>query len=322
MKRENGLLKKVTIGAGTVGAFLLGGGLLYSKMAVDHAVELPPAVDGQINFMPSDLTGRLGYYQDVRGSGRPLVLFHSINAAASAYEMRPLWELYQGKRPVYALDLPGFGISERSSTMRYSPALYAQAMIAFLQERVGEAADVIALSLGCEFAAKAALEAPELFNSLTCISPTGLGKTIDLSGETAYEVLSFPLWSQALFDLVASQASIRYFLNLNFVGDAPNDALDYAYATAHRPNAQFAPFYFLSGQLFSADIRPRVYERLTVPTLVLYDEDPNVGFDKLPVVLETNPHWQAEKIAPSRGLPHWERPVEVQTTLDKFWSSV
>ena len=320
MSNENGLLKKVAIGAGTVGAFLFGGGILYSKVAVDHDVELPPAVDGTINFIDSNMVGRLGYYQDLSGSGRPLVLFHSINAAASTYEMRPLWELYKGKRPVYALDLPGYGISERSDSLRYSPALYTQAMIEFLRERVGEAADVITLSLGSEFAARAALEAPELFNSLTLISPTGLGKVLDFSGETGFDLLTFPLWSQPLFDLVSSKRSISYYLNLNFVGDAPQDAIDYAYAAAHQPNARFAPFYFLSGQLFSADIRPRVYEKLTVPTLVLYDEDPNVGFDKLDTVLEANPHWQTRRIAPSKGLPHWERPVEVQAALGNFWS--
>ena len=41
---------------------------------------------------------------------------------------------------------------------------------------MNEPADIIALSLGSEFAAKAALEAPELVHSLTLISPSGFSE--------------------------------------------------------------------------------------------------------------------------------------------------
>ena len=96
----------------------------------------------------------------------PLVLIHSINAAGS----RPTscarsFEAYRGKRDVYALDLPGFGFSERADRV-YSPDLYKDAILALL-DRIGTSneapPDVIALSLGCEFAARAALECPDDF---------------------------------------------------------------------------------------------------------------------------------------------------------------
>ena len=39
---------------------------------------------------------------------------------------------------------------------------------------LGRAADVMAVSLSCEFVARAAIETPERFRSVALISPTGL----------------------------------------------------------------------------------------------------------------------------------------------------
>ena len=49
-----------------------------------------------------------------QGSGAPLLLVHSINAAGSAAEVRPLYERYRARRTVFAIDLPGYGHSLRS----------------------------------------------------------------------------------------------------------------------------------------------------------------------------------------------------------------
>ena len=49
-----------------------------------------------------------------RRQGPPLLLVHSVNAAASAAEVRPLHEHYRATRTVLSLDLPGYGFSDRS----------------------------------------------------------------------------------------------------------------------------------------------------------------------------------------------------------------
>ena len=49
--------------------------------------------------------GRLAYY--VGGDGPPLLLIHSINAAASAYEVKPIYDRMRTLRRVYAVELPG-----------------------------------------------------------------------------------------------------------------------------------------------------------------------------------------------------------------------
>jgi len=327
-KQVSSLLK----GLKTAGALLVGavaGGIAYSRWGVNHDVLLPPAVEAERCIFNSPRAGRLSYYVAKEGAGRPLVLIHSINAAPSAFELKPLFEFYQGKRPVYALDLPGFGFSDRGERP-YTVELFVDAILDFLLTQVGEAADVIALSLGCEFAATAAYARPELVHTLTMISPSGFGLSrnsgsndvadLQAMGKWLYKVVTFPLWSQAIFDLLTSKPSVHYYTGQSFVGEPPPTFLDYAYATSHQPGARHAPLYFLSGSLFTADVLTKVYANVTQPGLILYDRDPKVNFGRLPELLSLNSHWRAERIVPTLGVPHWEKLPETTAVLEQFWS--
>jgi pimeloyl-ACP methyl ester carboxylesterase len=46
----------------------------------------------------------------------------------------------------------------------------------------GSTVDVLAVSLSCEFLAKAALQAPDLIRSLALVSPTGFAKNASRKG--------------------------------------------------------------------------------------------------------------------------------------------
>jgi pimeloyl-ACP methyl ester carboxylesterase len=308
-----------------------GGWIGYSALAIDHRQPLPDAILADKEVFLSRAGGWLNAYVDRSGSGRPLVLIHSVNAAASAYEMGPLFRHYRGRRPVYALDLPGYGQSNRLQR-DYSPQLFADAIAEFIAVQVGEPADVVGLSLGCEFVARAALAEPDLFHSLTLISPSGLGSAnsgrasqqTEARGiaEGLHQALAFPLWGRALFDLIASRRSIEFFLRKSFEGPVTPGFVDYGYTTAHQPGAEHVPLRFVAGMLFTPDAAGALYERLVMPTLMLYDQDYFVGFDALPGVLQANPQWQAVRIAPTRGLPHFEKLEETAAAMDAFWQSL
>lgn len=328
-RRANPLLSTAKGIGGLLAALAtaIGGWIGYSALAINHDMDLAPALDAERQTFESASAGGLSYYADRGGAGRSLVLIHSINAGASAYEMRPIFEHYRGQRPVYALDLPGFGFSERSDRV-YSPALYASAIHEFIETQVSDKADVIALSLGSEFVARAAYERPDLFHSLALISPSGLSERNaenrvqsagrQGSGDRLLRIFSFPLWSQAFYDLLVSPPSLRYFLSRSFVGPVDQGLLEYAYPTTHQPGARYAPLYFVSGKLFTPDIWQSVYQRLELPVLVIYDHDSYVSFELLPRALEL-PNWHGARITPTLGLPHFEKLPDVAHALDRFW---
>ncbi|MGB1286990.1 MAG: alpha/beta fold hydrolase [Aggregatilineales bacterium] len=304
---------------------------LWSRLLVDHDMPLHPAIDAERKEFYGTTSTRLSYYVDTRGEGQPLVLIHSINAAGNACEMKPIFDHYAGTRPVYALDLPGFGFSERSQR-EYSPDLYCNAIMDFMTQVVGEKSDAIALSLGSEFLAMAALNQPEMLQSATMISPSGLTQrdkkvssqraADEESDEGIYKFLSNPLWAQTFYDLLTTKPSIYFFLSQSFAGETNRDLAEYGYLMTHQPGARYAPLYFVSGRLFTSDIFEQAYEKLTIPAMILYDRDNFVRFDRLPELLEKHSNWRARRILNTMGLPQFERMDSVAAALDAFWSDI
>jgi pimeloyl-ACP methyl ester carboxylesterase len=212
----------------------------------------------------------------VAGNGPPLVLVHSVNAAPSAAEMRPLFAHCRASHTVFAIDLPGFGLSDRSDR-RYDPRLMTDALHAMASEvhkRCGDAPiDALASSLGCEFLARAAVEQPARWGRLAFVSPTGLTSNKSLRGPRGstrampwfHTLLSVKLWSQGLYRLLTKPAVIRYFLQRTWGRKAIDETLwAYDVLTAQQPGARFAPLHFLSGGLFSGDMH-NLYEELAQP---------------------------------------------------------
>ncbi|HXF60334.1 MAG TPA: alpha/beta hydrolase [Caldilineaceae bacterium] len=307
-----------------LGVMAAGGWIAYSYLGVNHHMALPKAIPAEQTVVGFRPTGSLNLYHDRQGDGPPLLLIHSINAAASAYEMRPLFQHYRGRRPVFALDLPGFGFSTRAD-VTYTPALFVKAILAALDEIGSRPVDVVALSLSSEFAAEAARQQPTRFRSLALISPTGFDNAS--ADKRRYsgllqELLTVPLWARPLYDLIATRRSIEYFLQKSFVGPVPPDYIDYCYATAHQPGAEHAPLAFISGRLFTPNAVDAIYAAVQTPALVIYDRDAFVTFDRLPGFVEQHPSWRVERITPTCGLPHFERLEETAQVLDRFWQSL
>ena len=255
------------------------------------------------------------------GAGAPLLLVHSINAAACAAEVWPLEERYRGSRTVYCLELPGFGFSERSDR-EYTPRLMTDAITyaaAHIRTRhPGAPLDALALSLSCEFLARAAAEAPQHFRSLALVSPTGFRGRRPLRappGSTRampwlYRLLRGPGWSDALYRTLTRPAVIRYFLRRTFGSRAIDERLwAYDVLTARQPGARFAPLYFLSGHLFSTDIHD-VYERLSMPVWMSHGVRGDFTDYRNQVLVEGRPNWRFN-VYDSGALPYFE-------VLDKF----
>ena len=288
---------------------------------------LPAAVPGE-RFEIRSAAGRLSAY--AAGSGPPLLLVHSVNAAASAAEVRPLFEHFLASRTVIAMDLPGYGFSERSDRA-YTPRLMTDALHAMsgaIGERFGRAPiDAMALSLSCEFLARAALEAPGRFRSLALVSPTGLrgGQTLRAApGATRamplfLAALRGPGWGGALFRQLTRPAVIRYFLERTWGGKAIDEELwRYCVLTTRQPGAEHAPLQFLGGGLFSADIHT-VYEQLAMPVWMSHGVRGDFTDYRGKSFLEARPNWRFA-VFETGAIPYFEVPGPFFAAFKAFWS--
>lgn len=295
---------------------------LSGSTPASPAPALRPALSGERRFLDLPGFGRVAYYADPRGDGRPLLLSSSVNAAASAYDMKPLWDAYVGTRPLYALEWPGFGSGDRPD-VPYTPELMTEALTA-LVARLGTDVDVVALSLGSEFAARAALREPRI-RSLALISPSGLGtprggsQAASTGGATERRARRLRAVGAPLYALLRTRPSIELFLARSFRGPVDSGLVEYSLETSRQPGARNAPLAFIGGGLFAPDALRELYGQLTVPTLVLYDRDGFVSFERLPE-FASRPGVRAVRIPETDGLPHFEKLPEVRSALDAFWA--
>lgn len=282
---------------------------------------LPPALPGQ-RFVFGGITGY------TTGRGPPLVLVHSVNAAPSAAEMRPIYEHCSATHTVFAIDLPGFGLSERLDRV-YNPRLMTDALHALaaqVHSRCGAVPmDAVASSLGCEFLARAALEQPARWGRLAFVSPTGLSGTRPRRappGSTRampwlHKVFSAKPWGEALFHALTRPAVIRYFLQRTWGSQSIDEALwAYDVLTARQPGARFAPFHFLSGGLFSSDIH-RVYEALSQPVWMSHGVRGDFTDFRGQRLLHPHSPWQTT-VFDTGALPYFEVPALFFQALDAF----
>jgi len=288
---------------------------------------LPAAVSGE-RFEFASLAGRLNVY--VAGQGPPLLLIHSINASGSAAEMRPLHEHYRTLRTVFSIDLPGYGFSDRSDR-NYTPRLMTDAVHAVTEQiraRCGPAPfDALALSLSCEYLARAASEVPDPYRSLALVSPTGFrglrarrGPPGSTRGKPwLYQALRGPGagWGGAVFRTLTRPGVIRYFLGRTWGSKEIDEGLwAYDLLTTKATGAEHAPLHFLSANLFSADIHT-VYEQLRMPVWMSYGVRGDFTDYRGKVIVQGQPNWQFS-VFPTGALPYFEVPVDFRHAFDQF----
>jgi pimeloyl-ACP methyl ester carboxylesterase len=285
--------------------------------------DLRPALDAQ-RFVVDGISCY------VAGNGPPMLLVHTVNAAASAAEVRPLFQHYRQTRTVYAPDLPGYGYSDRSDR-DHSPRSMTDALhriAAEITRRSGPGPiDAIAASLGCEYLARAAVERPATWGRLGLVSPTGLngrsarrgtpGSSREVPG--MLKILKVPLWSQALFSGLTRPGVVRYFLERTWGRKEIDEPMcAYAIHTARQPGARHAPLQFLSGKLFSADIHS-VYDGLVQPVWVSHGVRGDFKDFRGLALLKNTPSWQVD-VFQTGALPYFEVPERFFDRGDAFFA--
>jgi pimeloyl-ACP methyl ester carboxylesterase len=263
----------------------------------------------------------------VRGAGPPVLLVHSIHAAASSREWRSNVDALADRYQVFTLDLLGFGRSDRPD-LDYTASVYVDLVTDFAREVIGAPCALIASSLSAAHAIVAGAESPDRFPVLVLVQPTGMTRL--LRPRPSPGPLQRAIRSRSgrlLFHALTTRPSIRFFLEKSYLdpGRVTDADVEYHRRTARQPGGRFAPAAFLGFRL-NADVRGLVPD-LRPRTLLVWGSDPYTSpLEQRTAFLHLRPDWETLLVENAGDLPHDEQPERfnagVMEFLRRHWPSV
>ncbi len=201
----------------------------------------------------------------------PLVLLHAPGIGNSSYEMRSVVQSLAQRYRVYALDLLGFGLSDRPA-IGYTGDLYTQLCRDFLADVVARPATLMASGLSCNYAvavAESTGATSSLCERLVLISPLAL-----------FEYKQPSTWLMQVLQNRAIAIALYAFLTTRFIlhnviawqhgldyKHISKEDLDDAFASAHQFGAQHASLAQIAGRLY---VGSQPGSAIQQPTLIIW----------------------------------------------------
>jgi pimeloyl-ACP methyl ester carboxylesterase len=196
-------------------------------------------------------TWRIHYYTG--GDGPPIVLIHGL--ASRGDDWAPLLPKLATHHRIYALDLLGYGSSDRPRDVDYSIALETDVVRDFLDSLQIRRTDLVGVSMGGWIALKLAAEHPERVRKLVLIDSAGFNFPTTLTADSFTPASTEEL--QKLIDLQTNRAPhIPAFVARDFL-------------RVNREHAWILKSQFTS-MLSRRDLMDGRVSRVTMPTLLLW----------------------------------------------------
>ncbi|MBR5816837.1 MAG: alpha/beta hydrolase, partial [Anaerotignum sp.] len=208
------------------------------------------------------------------GTGRPLLLIHSMMLGASSREWDDVIDGLSEKYHVYAIDLPGFGNSYCPEEP-WTAYQYAQFLHTFIKEVINRPVCICGANGGADFALTLSMLHPEQVKRMVLISPEGIGKGFATEEDTkSLPLLLKPVAGTQKFLMGTSKKAIKGQLETAFHAKETISAeLVQRYADAARfgDHAQ-ATYAGIATRFYAADTKP-AFEKLSVPFLMIWGEE-------------------------------------------------
>lgn len=302
--------------------------LLWAGAAVAVPLAVNALITRRAGWLENPLPGDIGYYDWVYGRvafyrmgvGDPLLLVHHPHPGGSAWEWRNIFPELANHHTVYALDLLGFGLSDRPN-VGYGGAMYADLVHDFLQDVVGVPTMAVGSVLGASYVVNAAVRRPELISGLVLSNPTGTLMHQSASAEGAtWATLHTPVLGASLYNALMTRANIERVLTEQYYYDpqmVSAGLVRYIYTAAHQPGSQFAAASYLSGRL---DLPMRMaFSSITQPTLLIWGRDAYyTPLSNAADLLYRHPNTTLQIIDECGMFPHDEKAGEALHAIRQF----
>jgi pimeloyl-ACP methyl ester carboxylesterase len=243
------------------------------------------------------------------GEGPALVLVHTADVGSSCLEWRKNVEVLAERFTTFAIDLPGFGMSD-VRPITYTADLYIGFLIDFISSVAGSGARTVGSGLGASYLVHAEVRRPGLIGRMVLIAPAGLSAfRPNPLRPLAFQALRLPGIS-ALCGASASRTTILEHLKQDVYADdmmAGMNEVEERFWISHRPNAQHVERSRVAG-LLNVDVRS-VVPKLRTEVLLIWGrqtEKPPLADGEL--FRELRPETRLIVFDKSGCCPHEEEP--------------
>ena len=270
MKFAGKLLTTGLVIGGALGALTL-----FNKMTDSQAGEIDTVLKGEERRYPWK-DGDIFYLVKGNRESKPLLLIHGFGPGASSYEWRKNVDALAEHFRVYALDLLGYGLSDRPA-IDYTAETYADLISDFLREVIGKPAVVVARGETCAYVIADAYRRPQLFERLVLVAPSPLMLQETMPGfpnGLLKTLLRTPIVGQFAYNLLTTRRAIQNYYDIQGYhnpGLITDELVEYIFSSAHQSNARFAAASALTGNLLT-DAHESL-ARLQMPVVIVWGRE-------------------------------------------------
>lgn len=268
-------LKGKLLAAGLVAGGVVGAMVAANKFIEAAVGELDTVLTGEERRYPWKY-GDMFYTVKGASGAQPLLLIHDFSPGASSFEWRKNVDALAEQFRVYAIDLLGFGLSDRPS-IEYTAETYSDLIGDFIKEMIGKPTIVVAHGMSAAYVMHDAYRRPQLFERLILVSPphSMLLETIPGPLGAAWKfLLRLPVLGQFVYNMLTTRPVLRsYYEDRSYYnpGLVTDELVEYVYTSAHQSNARYPVASFLSSYL-DMDVHEAA-ARLSMPVMTLWGRE-------------------------------------------------
>lgn len=286
----------------------------------------------KVKKLENTLSGEAGYHETVfgkifyvkKGIGPSLLLVHDTSIGASSFLWRKNFEELCNNFTVYAIDLPGFGKSEKRA-LTYTSEVYTYAIKSFVDEVIDSKCSCIASGISSAYVIKVEYEDSGTFNRIVAVSPTGIFNKSDLPGKKGRlinKAFGVPIIGSFAYNLISSKKCIEKNMRENIYY---NKDLASSYVLKHYENSskqdgtlsKYAPASLIGG--YMNESIAEALANFEIPLYTIWGADSLVNsIDNLRTFVDINPSIDYHIFENCGEYPQEEYSFDFNTLVTRF----
>ena len=263
--------------------------------------------------------GKIRYTK--KGSGTPLLLLHDLTTGSSSYEFCKIIDELAEKHEVYAVDLLGYGLSDKPN-ITYTSYLYVQSIIDFIKNVIGKKTDILATGDSSSIAVMCAHNDGEVIDRIVLINPQSINQLNRIPSKRTKLLkllIDTPVLGTFVYNMLTTKEAFRklfaekYFYNSGMISEGILEAYREA---SHQPDCN-AKYTFASymGRYMNTNV-VHALKQIDHSIYVIYGTEKIDNQTTIDTYLSYNQSIEAFPISYTRQYPHLERSKAVLDQLE------